>query len=65
MAQTRQILAESQEFLTRREAADILRVSIRTIANYTKTGVLPSVKLVRKVLIPADAIRIMAQEAME
>lgn len=37
--------ATSSEFLTKREVADILRVSTRTVTNLMRSGVLPFVKI--------------------
>lgn len=45
------IAGEKTTLLTQEEAADILGISVRTIRNYTKRGLLPAVKVRRRVFI--------------
>ena len=49
--------AEIEKPLSRKEAADLLRVSLVTLDKFIRTGALPSVKIGRHVRIPANAVR--------
>ncbi len=49
--------AEMEKPLSRKEAADLLRVSLVTLDKFIRTGALPSVKIGRHVRIPANAVR--------
>jgi len=45
------------DFLTAKEAAAVLRLSPQTVWDMCKDGRLPSQKVGRRVLIPAEAVR--------
>jgi excisionase family DNA binding protein len=45
------------EYLTRSQTAKLLKVSIQTVINYTKRGLLTSYKIGRRVLYNAQAVR--------
>lgn len=58
------------EYLTRQEAAELLRVTVQTIDDYAKAGVLtklrargPEGKLMRRVLFRADEVRGLVERA--
>lgn len=48
------------EFLTAKEVASILKLSPQTVWDMCKDGRLPSQKVGRRVLIPAEAVRELA-----
>ena len=45
-----------KKFLTRKEAASELHVSLVTLSSYIKTGILPAVKIGTRVLIPEESL---------
>ena len=45
-----------KKFLTRKEAASALHVSLVTLGSYIKTGILPAVKIGTRVLIPEESL---------
>jgi len=58
MRKTMKIENETKEMklLTKREAAAILRVSVRTLENYIKAGVIKPIRIGSTVRFPADIL---------
>lgn len=48
--------SNQKKFLTRKEAADALHVSLVTLGSYIKTGILPAVKIGTRVLVPEESL---------
>jgi excisionase family DNA binding protein len=65
MRKTMKIENETKEMklLTKREAAAILRVSVRTLENYIKAGVIKPIRIGSTVRFPADILTAIQQTA--
>ena len=53
-----------QVFMTRDEAAKLLRVTPRTVSTLVHQGKIPSTKVGRRMLIPVDAINRIRAKAL-
>ncbi len=51
------IPANQSPFFTRKEAAKVFRVSLPTIARWTKNGTIPYIKIGGRILISAEAVK--------
>ena len=54
---------KEMKLLTKREAAAILRVSVRTLENYIKAGVIKPIRIGSTVRFPADILTAIQQTA--
>lgn len=46
-----------EKLLTRKEAAELFRVDVRTVSDWVRKGMIASVRIGRKILIPASTIK--------
>ena len=53
---TNEIETKEMKLLTKKEAAAILRVSVRTLDNYIKAGVIKPIRIGNTVRFPADIL---------
>ena len=44
--------------LTRKEAAELFRVDVRTVSEWVRKGMIESVRIGRKILIPSSAVQV-------
>jgi hypothetical protein len=54
--------SDTKLYLTRREAAKTLRISVQTLNSYARKGLLKPVKIERRVLYPTEQIEGFAQQ---
>lgn len=54
----------ASKFISRNEAATLLGVSLSTLIRHLADGSIPSIRLGSRVLIPAEFIENLAQEAL-
>jgi excisionase family DNA binding protein len=58
------MLSTQKKFLSRKEATELLGVSLSTLIRHLNDGTIPFTRLGSRILIPAQFIENLAQEAL-